>query len=125
MNIYQEQILEHYKDPQNYGELKNATHRNCALNPTCGDKICIDLHINQNIIQEISFNGSGCAISQATASMLTEKVKGQTIDYLTKIDKDDILKMLEIELSMNRLKCGVLALEASHRALNNPLKEIK
>ncbi len=122
MNIYQEQILEHYKDPQNYGVLKNATHRDYALNPTCGDKVCIDMHIKKNIIQDIAFSGSGCAISQAAASMFTQKVKGITVENLTMMNKDDILKMLEIELSMNRLKCGVLVLEASHRALHNPIK---
>ena len=120
MNIYQEEILEHYNNPQNHGQLENATHHNCSDNPLCGDKICIDLEIKNDAIENIAFSGEGCAISQAAGSMLTEHVKGQKIDVLKDFTKDDMLKMLGIELSPNRLKCGLLALESAHKALNSP-----
>lgn len=125
MNIYQEEILEHYHNPSNNGKIEGATHSDCALNPTCGDKICIDMIIKNDVIQNIKFSGEGCAISQAAASMLTEELLGKPVKTLTDMGKDDILKMLEIELSMNRLKCGLLALETSHKALKNEVTASK
>jgi len=121
MNLYQENILEHYHDPLNHGALSSPTHTHCSLNPTCGDKICIDLVVVEDVIADISFHGEGCAISQAAASMLTEHVKGTPIATLKKLSKDDILEMLGVELSINRLKCGLLALETAHKALHKSL----
>lgn len=117
MNIYQQQILEHYHDPSNYGVLENSTHRSEGLNPTCGDKIIIDMIVEKNTIKDIKFSGEGCAISQAAASMLTEEIIGKPRETLKNMTKDDILEMLEIELSMNRLKCALLALETAQKAL--------
>ena len=117
MNPYQENILEHYHDPSHHGQLDGATHHHCGLNPTCGDQICIDLIISDDTISDIAFHGEGCAISQAAASMLCEKLHGAPLDTLSTMTKDDILEMLQIELSMNRLKCGLLALESAQKAL--------
>lgn len=119
MNLYQQQILDHFHEPSNNGCIKDATHSNCSLNPTCGDKICIDMVIEENVVKDIKFSGEGCAISQAAASMLTEIVMRKSTKTLKNLQKDDILKMLAIELSMNRLKCALLALETAHKALKN------
>lgn len=119
MSIYQEQILEHYHNPCNNKILDNATNSESANNPTCGDKIRIDIILNNDIISDISFSGEGCAISQATASMLTKKVKGKHINVLKKMQKDDILSLLGITLSHTRLKCALLSLEVAQKAIIN------
>ncbi len=119
MNIYQEQILEHYHNPCNNKLLDNATHSSNATNPTCGDKIRIDIILDsKDKISNITFSGEGCAISQAAASMLTEKVKGENIEVLKKMTKDDILSLLGITLSHTRLKCALLSLEVAQKAIN-------
>lgn len=122
INPYQEHILEHYHEPHNFGHLPKPTHVDCALNPTCGDKICIELAIKDDIITDIAFSGEGCAISQASASLLTEDIKKKSVATLKKMTKDDILKLLELPLSPNRLKCALLALETAHKALNHNIK---
>lgn len=118
MSIYQELILDHYKNPRNFGELKNPTHTTALDNPFCGDKIRIDLLVKSGKVVEIKFSGAGCAISQASASMLTEQVKNKNVKELQKLNKSDILKMLGIELSPNRLKCALLPLEVLQKCLN-------
>lgn len=119
MNIYQEEILEHYHNPLNQGHLQGATHEHCSLNPTCGDRICMELIINDEEITAISFSGEGCAISQAAASMLTERIKDGSVGALKNLSKDDMLEMLGVQLSPNRMKCGLLALESAHAALTS------
>ncbi len=119
MSIYQEHILEHYHNPCNNKILDNATNSESATNSTCGDKIRIDIILNNNIISDVSFSGEGCAISQATASMLTEKIKGEHIDVLKKMTKDDILSLLGITLSHTRLKCALLSLEVAQKSILN------
>lgn len=118
MNIYQDLILYHYKNPKNFGKLKKPTKSGVINNPLCGDKLSIDLQIDKEAISDISFSGEGCAISIASASMLTEYVKGKKISDLKKLDMPFILKMLGIELSPNRLKCALLPLEGLHKLLN-------
>ncbi len=118
MSIYQEQILQHYHNPSNNGIIENATHSSSRNNPTCGDKMRIDMIIKDDIINEISFSGEGCAISQATASMLTEQLKGEKIEKLLNMTKEDIISMLGIQLSHARLKCALLSLETAQKALN-------
>ncbi len=119
MNLYQEHILEHYHHPVGRGKLSDATHHHCANNPTCGDKICIDLLIKNGVIEEMMFHGEGCAISQASASMLVEHINGKRQDVLEKMTKDDMLKLLGLTLSPNRLKCALLSLETAHKALTS------
>ena len=109
-------ILDHYHNPRNFGTLKNTPSAS-AENPTCGDKIRIDVLCENNIIKDIKFSGSGCAISLSAASLLTEHVKGKNINDLKKYTKDDMLELLGIPLSPVRLKCGLLALETLQKAL--------
>lgn len=112
MSIYSEVILDHYQYPRNYGRVKKPDFTSSAINSLCGDKIELTVKIKNDKITEIKFQGSGCVLSQAAASMLVEYVKGKSKNQLKKIDKDFIIKMLGINLGVNRIKCALLALEA-------------
>lgn len=112
MSIYSELILDHYQNPRNFGKVINSTAHSHVLNPLCGDEIDLTVKIDKNKISEVKFTGKGCAVSIASASMLTEYIKGKSKDELQKIDKKIIIKMLGIELGVNRIKCALLPLEA-------------
>lgn len=111
-DFYRENILDHYRHPRNAGTLEHPTHSHEDYNPLCGDKIRIDLHVNEDhIIDQVAFSGKGCAISQASASMLTEMLQGKSLDEAKKIGKEDILEALGIEIGPVRLKCALLSLK--------------
>ncbi len=109
-DIYMDFILENYKNPKNYGKIENPTSQSHGSNPLCGDEIFIYIKIEQNKISDIKFMGKGCAISQASASILTEMVKGKDVDYAKNLKDEDLLKELGIKLSPVRLKCALLGL---------------
>jgi nitrogen fixation NifU-like protein len=111
-DFYRENILDHYRHPRNAGTLADPTHTHEENNPLCGDVIRVDLHVNQdNIIDQVAFQGKGCAISQASASMLTEMIKGKTLDEAKKIGKEELLEALGIEIGPVRMKCALLSLK--------------
>ena len=116
-SIYQDIILDHYRNPRNHGHLNNPTRRTDINNPVCGDMLSFEIREENGVVKEIAFTGTGCAISQASASMVTEFVKGKTNDEIKKLDKNTVLEMLGIELSPNRIKCALLSLEALHKLL--------
>ena len=116
-SIYQEIILEHYKNPHNFGSVKDPTKKTSVANPSCGDEIKMEILFKKDIVEEIKFKGQGCAISQASASILTDYVLGKSKDDLKKLDKDFMIKLLGIELGPNRIKCALLALEALYKLL--------
>lgn len=120
-NLYREQILDHYKHPRNFGSLKNVDAYAADDLVSCGDKISMEIEIDKTkkILINAAFKGKGCAISVASASMLTELAKNNSIHKLQMLKKDDILKMLGITLTPTRLKCALLSLEVLHKALNN------
>jgi nitrogen fixation NifU-like protein len=111
MNVYQEDLLDHYENPSNYGTLPNPDISHEEDNPLCGDKIRIDLLVKDDMIAEVRFCGHGCTISQAAASMLTEKIEGKSLAEVKKLSRDDILDMIGIPLGPVRLKCALLALK--------------
>lgn len=115
--MYREHILDLYKNPHNFKILENATHKFHDLNPLCGDQITLYLVIKNNKIENAAFTGSGCAISVASASMLTDAVKNKTIEEIKKLSKEEILKMLNIPISPVRLKCALLCLDTLKIAL--------
>jgi nitrogen fixation NifU-like protein len=117
MSIYQELILDHYRNPRNRGVLKDSTHEASANNPTCGDKLSMQILEKNGIIESVKFTGSGCAISQASASILTESLVGKSIEEAKNLKKEDLLELLGIELSLTRLKCALLALDTLKKAL--------
>lgn len=110
-DLYRELILDHYQHPHNHGEIENADITYEDSNPLCGDKIRIDLKIKDNTVADIKFNGKGCAISQASASMLTDELIGKSLDEVKKMDKQFILDMLGITLGPTRIKCALLPLK--------------
>lgn len=112
-----EELLEHYKYPQNRNRLTSPTHSAESYNPSCGDRITMDIIVENDTAQQIGFVGSGCVISQATASMLTEHCMGKTVSEILTLTKDDILTMIQIELGPTRLKCALISLEVLHKGL--------
>lgn len=111
MNIYQEELLDHYENPSNYGTLPNPDISHEEDNPLCGDKIRMDLLVESDIIKEVRFSGHGCTISLAAASMLTEKILGKTLTEVKNLSRDDIMDMIGIPLGPVRVKCALLALK--------------
>jgi nitrogen fixation NifU-like protein len=110
-DLYREVILDHYQHPHNHGTLPDPDITFEDSNPLCGDKIRVDLKVKDNIVQEVRFSGKGCAISQASASMLTDELVGKSLDDIKKIDKDFVFEMLGIPLSPSRVKCALLSLK--------------
>ncbi|MFB6246101.1 MAG: Fe-S cluster assembly sulfur transfer protein SufU [Candidatus Pacearchaeota archaeon] len=117
--MYKQQILELYREPENKGHLNNHTHENFRNNPLCGDEIKMEILTKDNKIEDIKFSGEGCAISTATASLITDKVKGLSIEETKSLTKEDILDLLGIEVSETRLKCALLPLETIKGAFEN------
>lgn len=117
MDLYREQILDHYKHPRNFGHLKKPDVTQEEGNITCGDKIIMEINMNKDKIKQIAFSGEGCAISQASASMLTEKVKGMRVNNIMSISLNDITDMLGTTLTPSRVKCATLSLEVLHKTL--------
>jgi nitrogen fixation NifU-like protein len=111
MSIYGDIILDHYNFPRNNIKLAKPSAHIHVDNPLCGDSLDMEIVEKNGRIREIGFTGQGCAISIASASLLTEFVKGKTKDEVLKIDKDNVVGLLNIELSPNRLKCALLAWE--------------
>ncbi|OGB83310.1 hypothetical protein A3F66_05620 [candidate division TM6 bacterium RIFCSPHIGHO2_12_FULL_32_22] len=112
MDIYAKELLDHYKNPHNFGKLENADITSDEYNPSCGDRVQIFINIKDNKIKDISFVGEGCVISLATASMLTDFVKTKDISDILNLDSAYILNLIKIELGPTRLKCALLPLYA-------------
>jgi nitrogen fixation NifU-like protein len=116
--MYQENILDHYKNPRNFGKIENATVHHHEYNPLCGDEIDMFLVIDENKkIVDVKVFPRGCAISVASASMLSEQIKGKNIDELKTITKEEILEMLGIPISPVRLKCALLSLDTLRNSI--------
>ncbi len=109
--MYRQQILDHYKNPRNYGELADPTFSHRGHNPSCGDELEFDVRLEDDgeTIESVAFEGEGCAISQASASMLSERLPGLTLEEVEQMDRDDVLEMLGVDISPMRIKCAVLA----------------
>src|SRR5215203_4764604 len=111
-DVYREYILEHYKHPHNWGELPEADLEYEDNNPLCGDELKVQLKVGEDgKIEDLRFSGHGCAISQASASMAGDEVKGMTVDELLKLDKSFVLELLGIDISATRMKCALLSLK--------------
>lgn len=122
-NIYSEMILEYYKHPKNRRIIENPDIQNHSHNPLCGDKcdIFIKLSDNKSTIEEITFDGEGCAISIASASLTTLLMKGKTLKEALELDKDELLEMIGIKLSPNRLKCALLGMDTVKNGIRKHL----
>jgi nitrogen fixation protein NifU and related proteins len=115
--IYQEELVEHYKRPRNRKSISDATFISEYQNHSCGDKLVMEGIIKDDILTDIGFAGAGCVISQAAASMLTEHCIGKSVQEVLGLKKDDILKLIGVQLGPTRLKCALLGLEVLQQGL--------
>lgn len=118
-DLYREIILEEYKHPQNKEKIENPTHSKHEVNPLCGDQITIELQVEEGIIKAVGWTGTGCAISQASASLFTQEIKGKSVDEVQKMDEQAILDLLGITPNPMRMKCAVLVMKATANALGD------
>lgn len=116
-DLYRAYILEHYKEPHNKGDMHNPDRFAAYANPFCGDRLQMGVRLDGDRVAEVLFNGAGCAISQASASMLTDEMQGKTLEELAAITKEDIFQMLGVPLSPARQKCALLAWEVLRKGI--------
>lgn len=122
MDLYREEILEHWKSPLNYGKLADVDLVVEQVNPICGDEITFFFKFSKkgNLkIEKVSFEGKGCAISIAAASMLSENIKGKPVSAIGKITGKDVMELMGTQLTPARLKCAFLSLEAIRKLNKN------
>ncbi len=118
MDIYREIILDHYKHPHNFGHITHPDASHTLYNSTCGDKITMEVVLDtKEMVTDVKFSGEGCAISQASASMLTDLVIGKTKKEILKLTSKDIFSLIHSELTGSRVKCAVLPLEVLQKAV--------
>jgi len=117
-DLYREEILEHYRHPRHHGTLEHPDHSYEDANPLCGDRVRVDVKVQDHRIADIAFSGTGCAISQAATSMLTEIVVGRTAQDVASMPKEELLEEIGIPLTPVRLKCALLGLGVLKVALN-------
>jgi nitrogen fixation NifU-like protein len=111
-DLYREEILSHYKRPHNWGTLEQPDAEFEDFNPLCGDQLRVQLKVGDDgTIEDLRFDGHGCAISQAAASMASDEVKGMNVDELLKLDRAFVLELLGIDISATRMKCALLSLK--------------
>ena len=119
-DLYRDYILEHYRRPHNFGVIEDADASYEGANPLCGDRITLMLGVKDGIVDRVGFTGRGCAISQASASLLTDEIKGKPVEDVAAIRADDLLDLLGIDISPARLKCAML----SHDSLQHVLGDL-
>lgn len=117
--MYTEQILDLYRNPLNFGKIEGATHEGKGENPLCGDEVIIRLVIESGKVKDVRFEGVGCAISIASASLLTEEIKGKSVGEVEGFFSEDLVGLLGIPISSARMKCALLPLAAMKEALKN------
>ena len=115
-DFYKEYILDHYRNPRNFGHLEAPTAVAEDLNPLCGDRIRFELSVEDGRVLDVRFSGRGCAISQASASMLTEDLKGKRLEDVARLSKDAVLENVGIGISPARMKCATLGLKVAKSA---------
>lgn len=120
IKMYQENILDHYKHPRNSGSIDHAQFHAHATNPLCGDELDFYLNFdNKGEVSEVKFTGRGCTISQASASLLTEKLMGMKKQEVLHLKNRDMVAMLGVEIVPARLKCATLSLETVQKAIGH------
>ena len=111
-DLYREEILQHYKRPHNWGVMEDPDLEFEDNNPLCGDELKVMLRVDDDgIVQDVRFDGHGCAISQAAASMASDEVKGMKLDDIVRADRSLVLDLLGIDISATRMKCALLSLK--------------
>jgi len=118
-DLYRDYILEHYRRPHNFGVVEDADASFEGANPLCGDRITLMVGVTDGVVDRVGFTGRGCAISQASASLLTDEIKGKPLAEVASFRADDLLDLLGIEISPARLKCALLSLDTLEHALSD------
>jgi nitrogen fixation NifU-like protein len=116
-DLYRDYILEHYRRPHNFGPIDGATASHEGANPLCGDRIMLQLRVLGGKVDGVGFTGRGCAISQASASLLTDEIKGKPVEHAAELGTQDVLDLLGIEISPARMKCAMLSLDTLQKTL--------
>ncbi|HEU0242992.1 MAG TPA: SUF system NifU family Fe-S cluster assembly protein [Candidatus Limnocylindrales bacterium] len=116
-DLYRDYILEHYRRPHNFGVIEEPSATYEGANPLCGDRITMQLGVKDGVVTDVGFTGRGCAISQASASLLTDEVKGKPVEAVAGIQAVDLLDLLGIEISPARLKCAMLSFDSLQHLL--------
>jgi nitrogen fixation NifU-like protein len=117
MDLYAENILDHYRDPRHKGEGNEASISQSEDNPSCGDKLTVHLWIEGTVVKKIEWEGVGCAISQAGMSIFSEEIEGKSTDELLAIKKDDVYELLGVPIGPRRFKCALLCLHTVKNAI--------
>jgi nitrogen fixation NifU-like protein len=121
--LYQERIQDHYEEPYHRGQCPDCTHAHQDTNPLCGDVIRLELHLDdKGNLRHVYFNGDGCCISQAAASMLVEKFDGKSVDEVKKFTAKDMLDLFGVRLTPNRQKCCLLSWRVLQAAIYSPVE---
>jgi nitrogen fixation protein NifU and related proteins len=116
-DLYRDYILEHYRRPHNFGVIEEPSATFEGANPLCGDRITMQLAVRDGVVTDVGFTGRGCAISQASASLLTDEVRGKPVADVAGIGATDLLDLLGIEISPARLKCAMLSFDSLQHLL--------
>lgn len=122
--IYQQRIMDHYKYPRNKGKINTPDIASGVYNPSCGDASSITACVENEKIRSIAFDASGCVISIASASLLTEYVKGKSLAQINLVTKNDLFSIIGIPLGPTRLKCALLPLEALQKGIEEYTKKL-
>lgn len=117
MNLYEQNILDHYRSPRNYGKMIKYDYVCQQVNRSCGDDLTVFVKLSGEVISKIKFVGQGCAISQAAISILSEELLGKTREETLSYNFDDIKKLLGVPISERRYNCSMLGLQAIQKSL--------
>jgi nitrogen fixation NifU-like protein len=117
-DLYRDYILEHYRRPHNFGVVEEPSATYEGANPLCGDRITMQLRVKDGVVEQVGFTGRGCAISQASASLLTDEVRGKPVEEVAAFGASDLLDLLGIEISPARLKCAMLSFDSLQHLLD-------
>lgn len=117
-NIYREEILSHFEKPRNFSVPAKFTHTSGSYNPACGDNLTAYLTVRDGRVEKINFQGTGCAISIAAASILSDRLAGKKKSEILSLTAKNILDILKLELTPTRLKCALLPIETIQNSLN-------
>ncbi len=122
MSLYQDHILDHYHNPRHFGLLENATYRAEALNPTCGDRLTLTVLVEAGVIKNVGFEGEGCAISIASASLFYDSIIDKSVEDMASKEPSEVLGLTGLALSPGRVKCALLSLETLKKALRGKIE---
>jgi len=118
MDLYAENVLDHYRHPRNQGKLDSTTISHSEKNWSCGDEVTVHLQIEDDVIRDVRWEGAGCAISQAAMSLLSEKLIGMKVDAAMALKQKEIFEFLGVPISPRRYQCALIGLHTFKNAMH-------